>query len=68
VNGLTVISNVDDPLTHEKKQVEDPSFVVRIPRAKSSLLSAQPRAPELIAPPAPQQSTQGGGKLKSVGD
>ncbi len=69
VNGETIVSTVEDPVTHEKKKIDDPSLVVKIPRAKSSILSAQqaPAPPPELAPP-PKQSTQGGGKLKSVGN
>jgi hypothetical protein len=53
------------------KEIEDPSYVVEIPRPKASLLRQQAQAPQLLAPPTPNQSSQGGaggGRLKSLGD
>ena len=68
VNGVVYVTK-----TKEGKEIEDASFVVPIPRAKSSLLAQQPGTaeptPELLGAPAAQGSpAQGGGKLKSLGD
>jgi hypothetical protein len=70
VNGVTYVSKVTDPATKQVKEIEDPSYVVEIPKQKISLLRQQPQAPQLLAPPtaAPAQSSQGGGRLKSLGD
>jgi hypothetical protein len=69
VNGVTYISKVTDPATKEIKEVEDPSYIVQIPKPKVSILRQQAQAPELIAPPTPTNSSQqGGGRLKSIGD
>lgn len=68
VNGVVYQSKVEDPVTKELKVVEDPSYVVEIPKPAASLLRQQAAAPELIAPPTPTHATQGGGKLKSLGD
>jgi hypothetical protein len=62
VNGVTFVTKVDG------KEIEDPSYVVEIPKAKPSLLRQQAQAPQLIAPPTPSQTSKGGGKLKSLGD
>jgi hypothetical protein len=71
VNGVTYVSKVTDPVTKQVKEIEDPSYVVEIPRPKASLLRQQAQAPQLLAPPTPNQSSQGGaggGRLKSLGD
>jgi hypothetical protein len=63
VNGVTYVTKVDG------KEIEDPSYVVEIPRQKISLLRQQPQAPQLLAPPTPAQASEGGaGRLKSLGD
>ena len=66
VNGVTYVTKVDGG-----KEIEDPSYVVEIPKPKASLLRQQAQAPQLLAPPTPSQSSQGGaggGRLKSLGD
>ena len=69
VNGLAYVSKVTDPVTKEVKEVQDPSYVVEIPKPKVSLLRQQPAAPALLAPPTPANASQGGGgRLKSLGD
>ena len=69
VNGVTYVSKVTDPVTKQVQEVEDPSYIVQIPKPKVSLLRQQAQAPELIAPPTPTNSSQqGGGRLKSLGD
>ena len=67
VNGVVYVSRVTDPATKEVKEVEDPSYIVEIPKPVASLLRQQPQAPALIAPSAPS-SGSGGGRLKSLGD
>jgi hypothetical protein len=69
VNGVTFVSKVTDPATKEIKEIEDPSYIVQIPKPQVSILRQQAQAPELIAPPTPANaSPQGGGRLKSLGD
>jgi hypothetical protein len=65
VNGVTYVTK-----TQDGKQLEDPSFIVRIPRKASSLLAApgqQQAAPQLLNPTA-SSTSEGGAKLKSLGD
>ena len=68
VNGVVYVSRVTDPVTREVKEVEDPSYVVEIPKPTASLLRQQAQAPALLAPQTPSQSSKGGGRLKSLGD
>ena len=68
VNGVTYVSKVTDPATKQIKEIEDPSYIVQIPKPQVSLLRQQAQTPELIAPPTPANTSQGGGRLKSLGD
>ena len=70
VNGQTRTRQIDDPATGTPRVVEDPSFLVVIPRPKASLLRAErpADAPQLLDPSGAAKSDQGKGKLKSIGD
>lgn len=81
VNGMLNISKVTDPVTHEVKEIPDPSFLVVIPHKQTNLLEsgalAAPSEPQVTAPPevlspnqpaAPQQPAQMGGRLRSLSD
>jgi hypothetical protein len=69
VNGEVRTRQIDDPVSGKPKIVEDPSFLVVVPRPKASLLRAErpPDAPQLLNPTG-TQTQQGTGKLKSIGD
>jgi len=69
VNGVVYVSRSKDPITGEMKAIEDPSFLVQIPKPAPSLLRAQQEPPTLVAPPTlgPSQGTPGAAKLKSIG-
>jgi hypothetical protein len=72
INGVVYVSKSKDKVTGESKTVEDPSFLVQIPKAQPSLLRASQEPPALLAPPTAaggvqQPTTPGVGKLKSIG-
>ena len=75
INGIVYVSKTKDKVTGETKTVEDPSFLVQIPKQQPSLLRAQQEPPALLAPPNPAgagglqpQGTPGAARLKSIGD
>ncbi len=82
VNGMVNLSRVKDPVTHQEKEIPDPSFLVAIPRKQPSLLDGGVRAassdttisapPGVLAPPGalstPPSQQPSGGKLRSLQD
>lgn len=64
VNQQVMVKKVTDPVTGKEVEQESPSFLVRVPEKKASLLS-QPKGPLLVTPTTPSQ-TPGAGKLKSI--
>lgn len=69
VNGEVRTHVVEDPATGKQQTMEDPSFLVVVPRPSASLLRAErPRETPLLLDPAGTAPKQGTGKLKSIGD
>jgi hypothetical protein len=69
VNGEVRTHVVEDPATGKQQTMEDPSFLVVVPRPSASLLRAErPRETPLLLDPVESPAKQGSGKLKSIGD
>src|SRR5439155_10178861 len=67
INGVVYVSRTKDAVNGEVKAVEDPSFLVQVPKPQQSLLRASQEPPSLIAPVNGSQATPGAGQLKSIG-
>ena len=68
VNGVVYVSKVTDPATKEIKEVEDPSYVVEIPKPKASLLAPAGAEPRLHrAPPTPATQRRAAGEAQVAG-